>query len=307
MFAVSCGGCPAGTSPKTPAAAAPEGGTDGGEELEYITEDEYETLPIGQRFYLLDGQRDFGNRYPFAVMIGAPLGPVRTIMCSGTLLSPNLVLTAGHCVCGEHEPIAPGSQAHTVIDGARCATTATIETVTYTSTHPSSSMLRDEHFRSYGGKVKPHPDLEIQFDERATPISSKADLAVIVLDEPVEGTLPTVYLPEAEPLLNETFTIVGYGFDGRSDLILGLRRFGRKKITRLPTPQSEGLLFEQEGATFTSGSGEPCVRQEKKGVSLLGITTLTSPEGSAFTSGYAYKNWLLSELHQAATALSTPP
>jgi hypothetical protein len=130
---------------------------------------------------------------------------------------------------------------------------------------------------------------------------------VIVLDEPIEGTLPVIHLPDSEARLHEPFMIAGYGFDGKSDLILGLRRFGRKKVTRLALPGSEGILFEQDGAAFTSGSGEPCLRQEKKGTVLIGITTLVSEEGSAFTSMYQYKDWLRSETRSGLPRPRSPP
>jgi hypothetical protein len=304
---LSCDGCPASPSTAARDTLAHDAGVAGSDDSEFITEDEYEILPIGQRLYLSDGYRDIGNRYPFAVMVGAAVGEHETIMCSGTLLNPRLVLTAGHCVCGANALTQPGNQTRTIIDGSRCAQTATVETVTYSLAPNRPALLREEQFRSYDGKVRPHPSLEILLDERGVPISSKADLAVIALDKPIEGTLSTVLLPTTEVRLNESFTIAGYGFDGRSDLILGLRRFGRKKIIRLATPSIEGILFEQDGAAFTSGSGEPCLRQNKSGVELMGVTTLISEEGTAFTSAYPYREWLLSEIRRSTSQQSNPP
>jgi hypothetical protein len=159
----------------------------------------------------------------------------------------------------------------------------------------------EEKFRSYGGKVRPHPNLEILLDERGVPISHRSDLAVIVLDKPIEGAFPVIRLPDSEARLHESFMISGYGFDGKSSLIRGLRRFGRKKVTRLAVPGSEGILFEQDGAAFTSGSGEPCLRQERRGTVLIGITAMVSEEGTAFTSMYPYRDWLLSEIRRASS------
>jgi hypothetical protein len=284
----------------------PDSGATSTEDSEFITYDEYEMLPIDYRFYLPDGYKDVGNRYPFVVMVGAAVGPQETIMCSGTLLTPRLVLTAGHCVCVQREPAPQENNAHSIIDASRCASTATIDTVTYTSTRDEPG-IPAERFRSYEGKVTPHPSLEILLDERSVPISSRADLAVIVLDKPVEGRLPTIRLPASEPEYNEPFVIVGYGFDGRNDLILGFRRFGWKRMTRLATPNSAWILFEQYGAAFTTGSGEPCLHQEGRGFVLMGITTLASAEESRFTSTYTYRDWLLSELRRARVPESNLP
>ncbi len=303
----SCDGCSAHPSPAPSASLARDAGEMSDDDLEVITEDDdYEILPISYRFYLTDGNRDIANRYPFTVMISASVRAHRTIFCSGTLLSPHLVLTAGHCVCEEHAVTQPGSPSQFLIDGSNCAKEASVDTVTYAPASDPSPFWMNEQSRSYSGKVQPHPNLEILLDRSGVPLSSRADLAVIALDQPVGGVPSMVRLPTTEVQLNESFTIAGYGFDGRTDQILGRRRFGRKKITRLSIPSNEGILFEQAGEAFTSGSGEPCLRQGKREVELIGVTTLISAEGAAFTSTYPYRDWLLSELRRTSSQSSHP-
>jgi Trypsin len=304
---MSCDGCPATPSMPQPEALPQDAGDASGEDSEFITEDEYEMLPVDPRFYLTDGSRDAGNRYSFTVMVEASPGPQETIHCSGVLLSPRLILTAGHCVCGARPIRLPDSEAHSVIDTSKCAADATIETVTYSRPRASSTLLMDEQFRSYHGKVRPHPRLEVLLGEQAVPLSHRANLAVIALEEPVESTFPAVALSTSELKFHESITIAGYGFDGKSDLILGLRRSGRKKVTQLAMPGNEGILFTQEGATFTTGSGEPCLRQDKSGAVLVGITTMDLREGPAFTSILPYREWLLSEIRRALPQRETSP
>lgn len=304
---LSCNGCPATRSMAEPEALPPDAGDASGEDSEFITEDEYEMLPVDQRFYLTDGFRDAGNRFSFTVMVEASPGPQQTIHCSGVLLSPRLVLTGGHCVCGARPLTLPNSQVHSVIDSSECAEDATIETVSYSRPRASSMLLMDEQFRSYHGKVRPHPSLEVLLGEQGVPLSLKANLAIIALEDPVESTFPAAPLSTSELKLHESITIAGYGFDGKSDLILGLRRFGRKKVTQLATPGNDGVLFTQEGATFTTGSGEPCLRQDKSGAVLVGITTTDLREGPALTSIVPYREWLLSEIRRTLPRRETSP
>ncbi|MFL5349463.1 MAG: hypothetical protein ACJ8AT_32080 [Hyalangium sp.] len=81
----------------------------------------------------------------------------------------------------------------------------------------------------------------------------------------------------------------------------------QKKITRLATPSNEGILFEQNGEAFTSGSGEPCLRQDKSGIVLMGVTTLISAEGPAFMSTYPYRDWLAEEIQRANSLKPNAP
>src|SRR4051794_31877989 len=63
---------------------------------------DFDIFPVDERKALPDGESDLTNRYTFTVMIQVPTTSGKTITCSGVLVTPRLVLTAGHCVCAGH-------------------------------------------------------------------------------------------------------------------------------------------------------------------------------------------------------------
>ena len=137
------------------------------------------------------GQPD-DNRHPY---VGALVGSVQVedsqvkfVLCSGTLISPTVFLTAAHCV----------------VDNEQYG--ISVEGVTFDPTFdPQTSPL-------FTGTVHAHPDVER--------ISNYFhDIAVVVLDSPVEmnryGELPPAglldELNQDRGLRGEEFTSVGYG------------------------------------------------------------------------------------------------
>jgi hypothetical protein len=136
-------------------------------------------------------------------------------------------------------------------------------------------------------------------DGREQVVSSRADLAVILLDDSVEGTFPEVLLAESEAPRDESLVLVGYGLDktGDGEGVAGFRRFGTNKVT-----DSEGglVIFEQAGAhTYLGDSGGPCLRETGKGHWLVGVSSKGTGKVSKFTSTHAYRAWLLEKLQAA--------
>jgi hypothetical protein len=51
--------------------------------------------------------------------------------CSGVLIHPQVVLTAGHCVCHERKAVPPEASDTSILDSSTCARVSTVEALRY--------------------------------------------------------------------------------------------------------------------------------------------------------------------------------
>ncbi len=133
------------------------------------------------------GQTD-GNRHPYVGALVFESDGQKRKICSGTLIDPEVYLTAGHCTAAlASRGVAP-SDVWVTFDSV-FSQDATFLPGTY-HTHP------DFGFSGPEGRSDPH------------------DIAVIVLDKAVKGITPAK-LPKADSLASlpkdQRFTSVGYG------------------------------------------------------------------------------------------------
>jgi hypothetical protein len=193
--------------------------------------------------------------------------------CSGSLLTPTIVLTAGHCTFG----IGAEGESTTANGGDGSGGTDVWFTVSeeadYEGLPPSSTFVPDGNADRYdawsnffdsndewvSGTAYPHPD----YDDNAFFVH---DLGVVVLDEPVNlddyAKLPTLdYLEQfaGGPNNDERFEAVGYGLE-KSRVNLGLggdtRRKAEVKLINLHShPEGAYAVFSaNKGASHRGGT-----------------------------------------------------
>lgn len=165
--------------------------------------------------------------------------------CSGTLMSPTIVLTAGHCTSEGGQP-----------------NLKTWVTFTPAINIPRSGCARTdfECFNTYmdnlpgwtSGTAVPHPN----YNDFAT-WPATYDIGVVVLDEPVQSTTygalpPLGFLDKLKPRAN-SFTVVGYGQQGEIPAFyssIWARYAGTVRLIEVKSTFNGGM-----SAKFTSNAG----------------------------------------------------
>lgn len=315
----------------------------GGGQLASGTEPSEDLFPQGS-ILVSPGQLDAEDRYLSSVMVlvgsGDPVGFVGK--CSGVLIHPRLVITAGHCVCARRLPTAhdttardnagaasgPAREGHpikrsAVLQGveltgiidtkSECVEDAEVFTASYASAPARSGQERKP--LPYHGKVLVHPGLELVFGRRSGTeqvMWSNADLAAILLDQPIPLQMPRIELADAEVQTGDLITLVGFG-PGTLTPTYGFRHFGDNKVNRLISLDTGSAVFRAEEQHLSDGSeashaqpgdsGGACIKKGDKNV-LVGITTVGAekPAGghmSVFTSIYSNRSWLRQMLQKA--------
>jgi hypothetical protein len=249
------------------------------------------------------GTRDTSNRYKATVWVDGGRGA-----CSGVLVAPRVVATAGHCVCSPRKARPEEAPVRLTIEKSTCARTATVAVFTYRSTGRPTREV-------FSGAVRPHEEVKILYDDGAKEIASHADLAVIALDQAPPGVTP-IRLAKREVLYAQGVTLVGFGAIGLTELRGDDRRYGFNEVAtiaedgttflvgkpvevRRPYKPKDHIFVRAEASYSLAGdSGGPCLRESNGAMELVGIAKTHYGGGelvqfSEYTSTLVYRAWLL--------------
>jgi hypothetical protein len=185
-----------------------------------------------------------GNDHPYVgiVYFEQPSGIWR---CSGTLLAPKVMLTAGHCTA---EFGVPNYDTWVSFD----------EVITFP---PDLDLDDDDAFKAYldkhfiHGQAVPHPQYA-DFSE----FPNTYDVGVVLLDKPVRlkkyGQLPDLWLLNSilENHLDREFTPVGYGLQGYIPPLYSAERSRYQSMVSLIEVNSFNN-GDQQSAKFTNNPG----------------------------------------------------
>jgi hypothetical protein len=170
--------------------------------------------------------------------------------CSGTLISPTVVLTAGHCTGDTGE--SPATNVYVSFN-----TDLPLDPLAAGIT-PAESAARAANYIT--GTAHPDPGWDGKLS-----ISKQHDQGVVVLDAPAAskwpGITPAPLLPVGTldgnqgALKNETFTLVGYGVEigaKKSTIVVPERRF---TTSFLKNVQGEVVTFQINDRDSKAGGG----------------------------------------------------
>jgi hypothetical protein len=297
-----CSGCmtPFRGQPEKTAAAPP---------LDAGAPDEWDH-PFGVNAYIpmvyfrVEGEPEAHNLYPSAVKVvpGVPDFEAGLRSCSGVIVAPRVILTAAHSVCRQRPADVLGEARGLRVDGASCIETASVEVFFY-QYHPQAlqGITRTTSAR-FQGKVRPHPELDIQLDAEGRVLLGHADLALVVLDTPVPPGFTPVRLSSIGVTAQDNLVTVGFGHDESRGWLDSTRLINlRKAVAAVDAPWGR-FQFEQDRQPFFRGdSGGPCFRQSHRGPELVGISTTGLGLQPTLTALLPYREWLLQEIGRPHT------
>jgi hypothetical protein len=191
---------------------------------------------------ITEGTRDEVHTNVGLVRFTLPEGRFR---CSGTLIAPTVVLTAGHCTEGPATNVYVSFDTDLALDPLAAGITA------------QERASREAHYIT--GTAYPDPGWTGKLS-----LSQQHDQGVVVLDKPASTKwnispaplAPVGFLDRNQgELKNETFTLVGYGVDIGDKKAQIVIRERRSTTSYLKNVQDEVVVFQINDNDSKAGGG----------------------------------------------------
>jgi hypothetical protein len=207
--------------------------------------------------------------------------------CTGTLVTPDVVVTAAHCLLtqGRYEKFGPPERPENV----------------YVVAGATDALAASDY---YGvSELTPHPAFPAAEYTGGDPLTNEMDIGVLVLSEPVRAIAP---VPVLDPARLDRVLVPGTMLDtagyGTTDPA-GMRENSRLYLASMPyvrRSESELIAGERGGSDTCFGdSGGPLYADTPDGVRLLGVTSRGADpssymcgDGTIFTIAPAQLAWL---------------
>ena len=266
--------------------------------------------PLGVlRSGILDGERSGADDF---VATGAILyssapsrrpkaPPIGAMICSGTLIAPDVVLAAGHCQEHGINPNGAGLDYYFSLS----------PDVSHFGPHVDAlpeGAVRVAHFEA-------HPDYDGRDVREGEEV---ADIALLFLQEPIHSVAPATLLParlSAELYEGREVAIVGYGrrslhFFGTQDG--GVKTHGRSTLHEVGMHELKVGVGPSDAHKCWGDSGGPTFLRDAQGaLQLVGITSRAVDLGGCRSGGIdtrvdAYGAWIAAAMEAACGTAQRP-
>jgi hypothetical protein len=202
---------------------------------------------------IVGGTNDSGDPAVVLIIIGDPNGNF-IYMCTGEVVSPHVVLTAGHC---------------------------TNDTGPY-NVYLGTDINRVRPSELFSATPHPHPQYR----------GSEHDIGVLVLDNPVPNTItPLPFSSGLDPstLVGQSLRLVGYGSSGSldpSDTSAGVKR---QVTSPLSAVDREYLMFDDVHHNTCEGdSGGPALAMVDGVETIVGVTSIGVNSSPTYCDGQGW-------------------